>query len=69
MTADRFRACLDALSWSGRGLADLLGVDERQVRRWAGGQYAIPDSIAAWLDTLARFHETHPVPDRLARSE
>jgi hypothetical protein len=51
MTPDRFRACLDALSWSGRGLAALLSMDERQVRRWASGQYAIPD----WFDTLARF--------------
>ena len=62
MTADRFRACLDALSWSGRGLAALLNVDERQVRRWASGQYSIPDPIAAWLETLARFHESHPAP-------
>jgi hypothetical protein len=62
VTADRFRACLDALSWSGRGLAALLNVDERQVRRWASGQYSIPDPIAAWLETLARFHESHPAP-------
>jgi hypothetical protein len=62
VTADRFRACLDALSWSGRGLAALLDMDERQVRRWASGQYSIPEPIADWLDTLARFHESHPAP-------
>jgi hypothetical protein len=62
MTTDRFRECLDALSWSQRGLAALLDVDERQVRRWATGQYNIPEPIAAWLETLARFHETHPAP-------
>jgi hypothetical protein len=64
VTADRFRACLDALSWSCRGLAALLDVDERQVRRWASGQYSIPEPIADWLDTLARFHESHPAPVR-----
>lgn len=34
MTPDRFRKCLTALHWSQRGLADTLGVQERQVRRW-----------------------------------
>jgi hypothetical protein len=62
MTPDRFRACLEALSWSGRGLAALLDVDERQVRRWAAGQYSIPAPIADWLETLAQFHEAHPAP-------
>ena len=62
MTPDRFRSCLEALSWSGRGLAALLNVDERQVRRWAKGDYSIPEPTAAWLETLARFHEAHPAP-------
>jgi hypothetical protein len=39
-------------------------VDERQVRRWAKGDYAIPANIAAWLDRLARFHEQNPPPER-----
>ena len=64
MTADRFRACLDALSWTGRGLAALLGVDERQVRRWAAGDYAVPPAIADWLERLAGFHEANPPPTR-----
>jgi hypothetical protein len=66
MSPDRFRACLDLLNWSGRGLAAILGVDERQVRRWASGQYAIPEPVADWLETLARFHESHPAPVRAA---
>ena len=62
MNPDRFRHCLDALNWTQRGVAALLEVDERQVRRWASGQYQIPEPIAAWLETLARFHEAHPAP-------
>jgi hypothetical protein len=69
MTPDRFRKCLEALSWSGRGLADLLDIDERQIRRWSSGQYAIPPNIAVWLETLARFHEQNPPPVRLAQRE
>jgi plasmid maintenance system antidote protein VapI len=66
MTPDRFRECLDALNWTQRGVASVLDVDERQVRRWATGQYSIPAPVAAWLETLTEFHEAHPAPARLA---
>ena len=62
MTPDRFRQCLATLLFSNRDLATLLGVDTRQVRRWASGDHAVPERIAAWLDTLARFHEANPPP-------
>ena len=52
MTPDRFRACLAALQWSQRGLADMLHMDERQVRRWAAGA-AIPAETAAWIERAA----------------
>jgi hypothetical protein len=64
VTPERFRQCLDALSWSGRGLAALLNIDERQVRRWANGDYEIPSGIAAWLERLAQYHERNPPPLR-----
>lgn len=63
MTPDRFRECLAALDWSQRGLADLLGVQERQVRRWAQGA-RIPEPVADWLELLARFHKAHPPPQK-----
>lgn len=62
MTPDRLRECLALLRWSQRGLADALGADERQVRRWADGSYAIPEPVAAWLDRLAAYHAKHPPP-------
>ncbi len=61
MTPDHFRACLAALHWSQRGLAALLDIDERQIRRWATGA-TIPAPIAAWLDRLAQFHAKNPPP-------
>jgi hypothetical protein len=64
MTADRFRECLAALHWTQRGLAEIIGVNEREVRRWAGSQNQIPPNIAAWLDRLARCHEVNPPPAR-----
>jgi hypothetical protein len=62
MTPDEFRSALALLHWSQRGLADILGKDERQVRRWAAGQYPLPDAIAEWLRRLAQFHERNPPP-------
>jgi len=62
VTPDRLRECLALLRWSQRGLADTLDADERQVRRWAAGEYPVPAPVAAWLDRLAAFHAKHPPP-------
>lgn len=64
MTPDRFRDVLAELHWSQRGLADILARDERQVRRWASGQYPVPDDVAAWLEKLATFHAASPPPGK-----
>lgn len=64
MTAARLHECLALLGWSQRGLADLLAINEKQVRRWASGDYAVPATTAAWLDRLAQFHALNPPPTR-----
>ena len=66
MTPADFRECLATLHWSQRGLADILNMDERQVRRWASGS-PIPPAIATWLDLMARFHEMHQPPSATER--
>jgi hypothetical protein len=60
--ASRLRAALASLHWSQRGLALLLGKDERQVRRWASGAYTVPADVLAWVEVLAAFHEANPPP-------
>lgn len=62
MTPTRFHECLDAIGWSQRALAKRLGIHDTRPRRWASGWYPIPSNIAAWLETVARFHEAHPAP-------
>lgn len=62
MTPNRFRECLTLIGWSGHELARRLDKDERQIRRWASGAYAIPQPIADWLEKRARFHERNPPP-------
>jgi len=62
VTPTRLREALAALHWSQRGLAAILDIDERQVRRWAAGTYPVPERIAAWLEGMARYAESHPAP-------
>ena len=62
MTSTRLRECLDALGWSQRGLADMLGLHETRVRRWARGLVEVPPEVAQWLETLAATHAAHPLP-------
>jgi plasmid maintenance system antidote protein VapI len=62
MTPSRLRDILALLCWSQRGLAGVLGCDERLVRRMATGAADIPAPIAAWLETLAAVHEANPPP-------
>mgnify|MGYP002363188029 CR=1 FL=1 len=64
MTTGRLRECLDLLGWTQRGLARMLDRPEGTVRQWARGAVTVPDDVAAWLDTLARFHAKHPAPSR-----
>lgn len=59
---DRLRAALTTLHWSQRALAGILRIDERQVRRWAQGDYEPPPDLLAWLSRLAAFHEANPAP-------
>ena len=62
MTPAQFSAALVTLHWTQRGLATLLGADDRQVRRWAAG-YPIPASVASWLAGLAAHHVAAGVPE------
>ena len=68
MSPWRFRECVAALRISQRGLAALLGRDERQIRRWANGEGPIPLETAAWLERRARAMESDPPPRRGAPS-
>jgi len=64
VTASAFRGCLEALGWTQRGLAVLLGVAHNTVHRWALGQARIPEDVAAWLGEAAAFMRAHPPPRR-----
>ena len=63
MTPDRFRACLDALHWSQRGLADMLGLQPTTVRRWVTGHGIIPANVGTRLEHLTAPHQATPLPE------
>lgn len=53
MTAEQFRAALEALGWTHQEAAARLGVANRQrVSEWARGKRDVPRYIAAHLATL-----------------
>jgi transcriptional regulator with XRE-family HTH domain len=62
--ATRLRAALRALHWTQRGLAAILGQDERRVRRWLAGTYETPGDVLEWLEMLAQVHAANPPPRR-----
>jgi transcriptional regulator with XRE-family HTH domain len=62
MTASAFRAHLEALGWTQRGLAALLGLSHNTVHRWALNEAVIPERYAAWLVEVAAFIKQHPPP-------
>jgi transcriptional regulator with XRE-family HTH domain len=62
MTASAFRAHLETLGWTQRGLASLLGLSHNTVHRWALDEAVIPERYAAWLAEVAAFMKQHPPP-------
>jgi len=62
MSAHRLLACLGVLGWSERELARRTGRPQTTVRRWVAGSSPVPADVAAWVEMLAAFHQTHPAP-------
>lgn len=63
MTPTQLRDCLEELRWSQRGLAQVLGCNDRIVRRWTAGDGEIPAAIAEWLYKLCAHFRQFPPPD------
>ena len=65
MTPAEFRAHLDRLRWTQRGLAASLAVPHNTVHRWALGQATIPPVVAGWLEAMtAHMDAAPPAPTR-----
>jgi transcriptional regulator with XRE-family HTH domain len=62
MTPSALRDALASIRWSQRGLAEVLGCDDRMVRRWAAGSAEIPPAVGEWLANLAKCHEVMEPP-------
>lgn len=62
MTATEFRAHLDRLRWTQRGLAFSLGVHHNTVHRWALGQATIPAYVSGWLEEMVAHMDDAPPP-------
>ena len=61
-TPDRMRWALDRIGWDQHQLARRAQINPDGVRQMARGVRPIPDYLAVWLETLARIHDTLPLP-------
>jgi hypothetical protein len=64
MTSDRLNEIADRYFPGCRfsGIAGLLDIDDRRVRRMMTGEKPIPDEAAAWLERLVRYLDANPPP-------
>ncbi|TCL70518.1 hypothetical protein [Rhizobium sp. BK251] len=62
MTPARFSECLLRLRWTPINLASALQCDLALVEAWESGEEEIPAKLAAWLETLAKAHDTLDIP-------
>lgn len=65
MSGYRILRALVTLGWAERELARRTGRHQTTVRRWVEGLSPVDPAVAAWLETLERFHLEYPAP-RLA---
>ena len=52
MTSGEFLLALNQLGLTQRGLARILGVNERTVRDWAGERSPVPNAVALLLNLM-----------------
>ena len=62
MSSYRLLVCLAVIGWTERELARRTGRLQTTVRRWTTGRSPVQAEVAAWMETLAAFHQAHPAP-------
>ena len=62
MTAIELRYALIIIGWSGRHLAERLGVCRSYPAKWMAGRGTMPEPVAAWLCALVKAHLELPHP-------
>jgi len=66
MIPGRLRQCLKILRWEPADLADELGRRECAVKAWIEGHAPASLAVAAWIEALAKAHETLAPPGRIS---
>ena len=62
MTPTQFTRAIGQIGWTLRHTAECLDLPPVRIKRWAHGDYPIPDAVAHWLEALARAHKQNPAP-------
>ncbi|AUX79852.1 MULTISPECIES: hypothetical protein [Sinorhizobium] len=64
MTPKRFAECLASLRWTTIDLTSALQCQLAWIEAMESGQAEIPEDLACWLESLAKFHEAAGIPIR-----
>ena len=68
MNADRLRACLVVLRWTGADLARALDCEHTTARRWLAG-ISVPEAVAEWLEhKVENAEQARPPPQGWKRA-
>lgn len=62
-----FRASREAIGWTTRQTAQVIGMTERRLRAIEAGERPVSDLTLQWLMRLAHFHLCNPPPEPPSR--
>jgi hypothetical protein len=63
MTSDEFSVALTTLGISANALADVIQVNQREVRRWLAGSAPVPRGIGAFMRVAVAVAQRTPPGD------
>ena len=58
----RLALALKVLRWTYGTLAIELGLSPSTTRNWGLGRQPLPAAVLAWIEDLARYHASSPIP-------
>lgn len=63
MTGKQFAALIESTGWTGRRVAQYLGIPRSNIAAMTSGVMSVDPAIADWLRRVADAIERVPVPD------
>lgn len=62
MSPAEYAAAVDALGWSGRHVAGMLGCHRNLPPAWEDGRLTVPPAVAQWIGQIVQVIQKYPPP-------